>query len=125
MKLKTISPILGWIIIILVILGISIYFFSSSNSGVVVDPNIITVIEGTQGFKNNFRIGVANIQNGSGIVYISSKTDTTSKDVKTGDNFDFQNYNIQVIEVKENTKILPVGWTGGSNGSITLEITEK
>ena len=125
MKLKTISQILGWIIIVLVILGISIYFFSSSNSGVVVDPNIITVIEGTQGFKNNFRIGVANIQNGSGIVYISSKTDTTSKDVKTGDNFDFQNYNIQVIEVKENTKILPVGWTGGSNGSITLEITEK
>ena len=49
----------------------------------------------------------------------------TSKDVKSGDNFDFQNYHIQIIEVKENTKILPEGWTGGSNGSVTLKITGK
>jgi len=126
MKSKIITQKLGWIVVVLIILGISVYFFSNYNSGVVVDgPNIITVTEGTQGFKNNLKIGVANIQNGSGIVYLSSKTGNVSENVKTGDNFDFQNYNIQILEVKENTRILPVGSTGGSNGSITLKITEK
>lgn len=116
---------IGRIIIFLVILGIFAYFIFALNSGIVYSPNTITVTEGTQGFKNNLTIGVANIQNGSGTIYISSKTDNTGKDIKTGDIFYFQNYHIQVIEVKENTKILPAGWTGGSNGSITLEITEK
>jgi hypothetical protein len=125
MKLKIVSKIFGWIIVILVILGIFVYFFSSSNSKIVVDPNIITITEGTQGFKDNIRIGVANIQNGSGVIYLTSQADNINKDVKTGDNFDFQNYHIQVIDVKKNTKILPVSWTGGSNGSITLKITEK
>lgn len=125
MKSKIVSKIFGWIIVVLIILGISIYFFSNSNYKVVIDPNIITITEGTQGFKDNIRIGVANIQNGSGILYISSKTDTVSKDVKTEDSFDFQDYHIQVIEVKKNTKILPISWTGGSNGLITLKITRK
>ncbi|MFH1200759.1 MAG: hypothetical protein V1484_00290 [bacterium] len=125
MKSKIITPKLGWIIVVLVILGIFAYLVFSSNYGIVYGPNIIIVTEGTQGFKNNLKVGVANIQNGSGIVYLSSKTDNTSKDVKTGDNFDFQNYHIQVFRVKENTRILPVGWTGGNNGFITFKITEK
>lgn len=125
MKSKIITPRLGWIIIVLIILGTFAYFAFNSNSTIVDGPNIITVIEGTQGFKNNLRIGVANIANGSGVVYLSFKNDNTNKDVKTGDNFDFQSYHIQVIGVKENTRILPVGSTGGSNGSITLQITEK
>ncbi len=125
MKSKIITPTLGWIVLCLAILGIFAYFFLGFNSRIVYDPNIITVTEGTQGFKNNLKIGVANIQNGSGVVYLSFKNDNTNKDVKTGDSFDFQNYHIQVIGVKENTKILPMGSTGGSNGSITLEITEK
>lgn len=125
MKSKITIPILGGGIIILVILVIFAYFVFSSDSGIVSGPDIITVSEGTQGFKSNLSIGVANIQNGSGVVYISSKTDNASKDVKTGDNFDFQNYHIQILGIKENTRILPVGWTGGSNGSITLEITDK
>jgi len=126
MKLKIMSKICGWIIVALVVLGIFVYFFSNSNSK-VVDPNIITITEGTQGFKDNIRIGVANIQNNSGVIYLASQADNMNKDVKTGDDFDFQNYHIQVIEVKENTKILPMGWgwTGGSNGSITLKITAK
>lgn len=125
MESNIITRKLGWMIIILVVLGASIYFFSRSNSTIVDDPNSITVIEGTQGFKNNLKIGIANIQNGSGIVHISSQTDNASENVKTGDNFDFKDYHIQVIQVKENTKILPVGFTGGSNGSITLRITKK
>jgi len=125
MKFKIVSKIFGWIIVVLVVLGISIYFFSSSTSKVVVDPNIITITEGTQGFKDNIRIGVANIQNGSGVIYLASEADNINKDVKTGDNFDFQNYHVQVIEVKESTKILPAGYTGGSNGLITLKITKK
>ena len=125
MKPKIVSKTFGWIIVVLVILGIFVYFFSNSNSKVVVDPNIITITEGTQGFKDNIRIGVANIQNGSGVIYLTSQAGNINKDVKNGDNFDFQNYHIQVIEVKENTKIFPVGSTGGSNGSITLKITEK
>ena len=125
MKSKIMSKIFVWIIVVLVILGTSVYFFSNSNSKVVVGPNIITITEGTQGFKDNIRIGVANIQNGSGVVYLASQADNINKDVKNGDNFDFQNYYIQVIDVKKNTKILPVGWTGGSNGSITLKITAK
>jgi len=125
MKPKIVSKTFGWIILVLIILGIFVYFFSNSNSKVVVDPNIITITEGTQGFKDNIRIGVANIQNGSGVIYLASQTDNINKDVKTGDTFDFQNYHIQVIEVKENTRILPAGSTGGSNGSVTLEITEK
>jgi hypothetical protein len=125
MKLKATNHILGWVVVVSIILGIFIYFFSSSNSEVTFDPNVITVIEGTRGFKNNLNIGVANIQNDSGIVHISSETDIVSQEVKTGDDFDFQNYHIQIIKVKENTKILPIGWTGGSNGSIVLEITEK
>jgi hypothetical protein len=111
--------------IVLVILAICAYFVFSSNPVIVYGPDTITVTEGTQGFKNNLSIGVANIQNGSGVVYISSKTTHASKNVKTGDNFDFQTYHIQVLGVKENTKILPVGWTGGSNGSVTLKITGK
>lgn len=111
--------------IALAILGIFAYLIFSSDFGIVYGPDIITVTEGTQGFKNNLRISVANIQNGSSVVYISSEIDTTSKDVKIGDNFDFQNYHIQILRVKENTRILPVGWTGGSNGSVTLKITEK
>ena len=125
MKPKTVSKIFGWTIVVFVILGIFVYFFSNSNSKVVVDPNIITIMEGTQGFKDNIRIGVANIQNGSGVIYLASQADNINKDVNTGDNFDFQNYHIQVIEVKENTKILPAGSTGSSNGSVTLKITEK
>lgn len=119
------SKILGWIIVVLVILGTSVYFFSSSNSKVVVDHNTITITEGTQGFKDNIRIGVANIQNSSGFIYLTSQVSNLNKEVKIGDNFDFQDYNIQVIEVKENSRILPAGITGGSNGSITLKITEK
>lgn len=112
--------------IVLVILGVFAYLvFFSSDSGIVYGPNIVTVTEGTQGFKNNLTIGVANIKNGSGVIYISSNTGNISKDVKTGDNFDFQNYNIRILKVKENTRILPVGWTGGSNGSIALKIAEK
>ncbi len=111
--------------IVLILLGVRAYLVFRSDSGIVSGPDIITVTEGTQGFKDNLTIGVANIWNGSGVVYISSKTDNVSKDVKTGDSFDFQSYHIQVLRVKENTKILPVGWTGGSNGSITLKITEK
>lgn len=111
--------------IVLILLGVSAYLIFRSDSGIISGPDIITVTEGTQGFKNNLNIGVGNIQNGSGIVFISSKTGNTSKDVKTGDNFDFQNYHIQVLGVKENTRILPMGWTGGSNGYITLSITEK
>ena len=125
MKSKIITSKLGLIGIVLIILGISIYFSLSSNFEDVVDPNIITITEGTQGFKDNIRIGVANIQNGSGIIYLSFQADNINKDVKTGDDFDFQNYHIQVIDIKKNTKILPVGWTGGSNGSITLKITAK
>lgn len=125
MKLKIVSKIYCWIIVVLVVMGIFAYFFSNSNSKVVVDPNIITIMEGTQGFKDNIRIGVANIQNDSGVIYLASQANNINKDVKTGDNFDFQNYHIQVIEVKENTKILPAGFTGGSNGSITLKIIEK
>lgn len=125
MKPKIVSKTFGWIIVVLVILGIFVYFFSNSNSRVVVDPNIITITEGTVGFKDNIRIGVANIQNGSGVIYLASQADNLNKDVNTGDNFDFQNYHIQVIEVKENTKILPAGYTGGTNGSVTLKITEK
>jgi hypothetical protein len=125
MKPKIVSKIFGQTIIVLVVFGISIYFFSSSNSRVVIDPNIITVTEGTQGFKDNIRIGVANIKNGSGIIYLASQSNNINKDVKTGDDFDFHNYHIQVIEVKENTKILPMSWTGGSNGSINLKITAK
>ena len=125
MKSKIMSKIFAWIIVALVILGIFVYFFSNSNPVDVVDPNIITITEGTQGFKDNIRIGVANIQNGSGVIYLASQADDINKDVKTGDNFDFQNYHIQVMDVKKNTKILPVGWTGGSNGSITLKITAK
>ncbi len=125
MKPKIESKIIGWIILVLVILGIFVYFFSNSNSKVVVDPNIITIREGTQGFKDNIRIGVANIQKGFGVIYLATQADNINKDVNTGDNFDFQNYHIQVIEVKENTKILPAGSTGGSNGSVTLKITEK
>ncbi|KKR66989.1 MAG: hypothetical protein UU09_C0042G0002 [Microgenomates group bacterium GW2011_GWA2_40_6] len=125
MKPKIESKIIGWIILVLVILGIFVYFFSNSNSKVVVDPNIITIREGTQGFKDNIRIGVANIQKGFGVIYLAPQADNINKDVNTGDNFDFQNYHIQVIEVKENTKILPAGSTGGSNGSVTLKITEK
>jgi hypothetical protein len=125
MKSKIITPRLGWIIIVLIILGTFAYFAFNSNSTIVDGPNIITVTEGTQGFKNNLRIGVANIANGSGVVYLSFKNDNTSKEVRTGDSFDFQNYHIQVLGVKENTGILPVGSTGGSNGSITLKITEK
>jgi hypothetical protein len=124
MKPKIVSKTFGWIIVVLVILGIFVYFFSNSNSKVVVDPNIITVTEGTQGFKDGIRIGVANIQNGSGVIYLSSQTDNINKNVNTGDSFDFQNYHIQIIEVKENTRILPAGSTGGSNGSITLKITK-
>ncbi len=112
--------------VVLVILGIFSYFVFNLNSGIISGPDIVTITEGTQSFKNNLSIGVVNVGNGSGIVYISSKTGTTtSKNVKLGDNFDFQNYHIQVLTVKKNTKILPVGWTGGSNGSITLKITEK
>jgi hypothetical protein len=122
---ETGNKIFGWISVVLIILGIFVYFFSHSNSKVVVDPNIITITEGTQGFKNNIRIGVANIQNGSGVLYLTSQADTIHKDVKTGEDFDFQIYHIRVIEVKENTNILPAGSTGGSNGSITLKITEK
>jgi len=125
MKPKIVSKIFGLIIVALVILGIFVYFFSNSNSEVVVDPNIITITEGTQGFKDNIRIGVANIQNGSGTIYLASQADNINKDVKIGDDFDFQNYHIQVIDVQKNTKILPVGWAGGSNGSITLKITAK
>ena len=88
-----------------------------------MEPNIITITEGTQGFKYGIRIGVGNIQNGSGVVYLVSQDDSLNKEVKSGDNFSFQNYHILVIEVKENTRILPVGSTGGSDGSITLEIT--
>jgi len=124
MKAKIVSKISGWIIVILVILGIFVYFFSNLNPK-VVDPNIITITEGTQGFKDNIRIGVANIQNGLGVIYLASQANSINKDINTGDNFDFQNYHIQVIEVKENTKILPAGLTGGSNGSVTLKITEK
>lgn len=119
------SKIFGWIIVVLITLGIFVYFFSNSNSKVAVDPNIITIMEGTQGFKDNIRIGVANIQNGSGIIYLASQADNINKDVKTGDDFNFQNYHIQVTEVKKNTNILPMGWAGGSNGSITLKITAK
>lgn len=125
MKPKIVSKIFGWIIVALVILGIFIYFFSGSNSKVAVDPSIITITEGTQGFKDNIRIGVANIQNSSGVIYLTSQADNINKDVKTGDDFDFHNYHIQVIGVKKNTKILPIGWTGGSNGSITFKITTK
>lgn len=125
MKPKIVSKIFGWIIVVLVILGIFVYFFSNSNSKVVVDPSNITITEGTRGLKDNIRIGVANIQNGSGVIYLASQADNINKDVKAGDDFDFQNYHIQVIEVKENTKILPMGWTGGSNGSITLKITAR
>jgi hypothetical protein len=125
MKTKIVSKILGWIIIVFVILGIFIYFFSNSNSKDIVDPNIITITEGTQGFKDNIRIGVASIRNDSGVIYLASQTDNINKDVKIGDDFDFQNYHIQVIKIKKNTKIFPEGWTGGSNGSIILKITEK
>jgi hypothetical protein len=125
MKFKIITSKFGWVVVALVILGIFVYFFSNSNSKVATDPDIITITEGTQGFKDNIRIGVANIQNGSGVIDLASQTDNINKDVKIGDNFDFQNYYIQVIAVKKNTKILPVGWTGGSNGSITLKITAK
>lgn len=125
MKPKIVSKIFGLIIVALVILGTSIYFFYNSNFKVVVDPNIIIITEGTQGFRDNVRISVANIQNGSGVIYLASQADNINKDVKAGDDFDFQNYYIQVIEVKKNTKIIPVGWTGGSNGSITLKIIAR
>jgi len=125
MKTKILSKIFGWTIIVLVVIGVFIYFFSNSTPKVVIDSNLITITEGTQGFKDNIRIGVANIQNGSGIIYLTSQTDNISKNIKTGDDFNFQNYHIQVIEVKENTKILPAGFTGGSNGSVTLKIIEK
>lgn len=125
MKPKIVSKIFVWIIVILVVLGIFVYFYSNSNYKVVVDPNIITITEGTQGFKDNIRIGVANIHNDSGIIYLTSQAENINKSVKTGNNFNFQNYYIQVIEIKENTKILPDGFTGGSNGSITLKITGK
>jgi hypothetical protein len=125
MKPKIVSKIFGWIIVALIILGIFVYFFSNSNSRDIVGPNVITITEGTQGSKDNIKIGVANIQNGSGVIYLASQADNINKDVKTGDDFDFQNYRIQVIEVKENTNILPMGWTGGSNGSITFEIIAK
>lgn len=115
----------GWIVAVLAVLIIFVYFFYNSSSVVTTDPNIITVTEGTQGFKDNIRIGVANIQNGSGVVYLTSQTENTSRDVKTGDNFDFLSYNIQVIEVKDNNKALPPGFTGGSNGSIILKIINK
>ena len=45
MKPKIVSKTFGWIIVVLVILGIFVYFFSNSNSKVVVDPNIITITE--------------------------------------------------------------------------------
>lgn len=111
--------------IVLVTLGVFTYLILSSNSGIISGPDIITVTEGTQGFKNNFSIGVSNIQNGSGVVSVFEDALTINKDIKTGDNFDFQNYNFQILKVKENTKLLPVGWTGGSNGYVTLKITEK
>jgi hypothetical protein len=125
MKRKIVSKKFGWVTVVLVILGIFVYFFSNSNSKAVVDPNIITITEGTQGFKDNIRIGVANIRNGSGVIYLTSQAENINKNVKNGDSFDFQNYHIQVIGVKENTKILPAGSTGGSNGSVTLKITKK
>jgi hypothetical protein len=125
MKPKIVNKTFGLIILVLVILGIFFYFYSNSNSKVTVDPNVITITEGTQGFKGNIRIGVANIQNGSGVIYLTSQAGNINKDVKTGDTFDFQDYYIQVIGVKENTKILPAGSTGGSNGSVTLKITKK
>jgi len=125
MKLKIVSKIFGWIIVVLVISGIFVYFFPNSKSKIVVDPNIITITEGAQGFKDNIRIGVVSIQNGSSVIYLASQADNINKDVKAGDNFDFRGYYVQVIEIKENTKILPIGLTGGSNGSITLRITKK
>ncbi len=114
--------------IVIVILGIYAYLVFSSwspKSGVLYEPNTIAITEGTQGLKNNLSIGVMSIQDGSGVISIHSKTNSTTKNVKIGDNFDFQNYHIQILDIKKNTKILPMGWTGGSNGFITLRITEK
>lgn len=125
LKPKVVSKLFGWIIGALVILGIFVYFFPNSNPKVAADPNVITITEGTQGLKDNIRIGVASIQNGSGIIYLASQADNINREIKTGDNFDFQNYHIQVMDVKKNTKILPVGLTGGSNGSVTLKITAE
>ncbi len=116
-----------WILgIVVLILGFFVCFFGT-DFRVITGPDIITVKEGTQSFATDIVVGVANISNGSGAVFLSLKADKNTpaihREVKKGDRFDFQDYLIEILQIKGNSRLFAP--PGGSNGSITLKIIKK
>ena len=107
MKPRIVSKTFGWVIVVLIIMGIFVYFFSNSNSKVIVDPNIITITEGTQGFKDSIRISVANIRNGSGVIYLTSQAKNINKNVNTGIVLIFRIITFRLLRLRKTLKFCP------------------
>ena len=113
------------LIVLVTIVGLVYIIMSKSkNIDYSSDPDTVVVQEGTQASHEGLKIGVGNIQGNSGDVFLLSKNDNKmTKRITTGDKFEFENYNIQILNIKGNTRLMPA--SGGSNGFIVLKITQN
>lgn len=125
-KVKYISRVL--VACLLAIIIFLIWQFGQKNSSNDTDlnnPNIQTIVTGTQGHFEDLYIGVGNIQDNSTILYLhQGKTDlSTQKKVTAGDKFEAYGYAVEVKSIKEafNLSSKP----GSNHGSVKLYIHQK
>ncbi len=81
-------------------------------------PNTTTIDEGTVGGFKDVSIGVGNVWDGSATLFLSEATDEAGekKRVRRGDQFTFQQYDLEVLKVREGFWPIGIG-----RGSVSLQ----